>query len=112
MDNPAEIMIWVGEKYDEECNPEKWKDPTWTLDTLTTVCIYYSTNSIMTSVLPYTSKKLRSHNLRHLLWRKRVRLLYQWGTPRSCGIGELHAREPWRRTGNLVLYNRKWAVVL
>ncbi|KPI40406.1 putative epoxide hydrolase [Cyphellophora attinorum] len=51
-DNPVAIMMWVGEKYLELAHPnhmdEKWWD-----DVLTTVCLYYFSGCIMTSMLPY-----------------------------------------------------------
>ena len=52
-DNPVGLLAFVGEKYEEASNPAiqgttKWKD-----HVLTTVCLYYFTDCIMTSSLIY-----------------------------------------------------------
>ena len=57
VDNPFGIMMWVGEKYLELVNPEHLIDPDfkekWDEATLTTVCLYYFSGCMMTSMLPY-----------------------------------------------------------
>ena len=52
-DNPVGILMWVGEKYAEAATKEHQAEPAWDEAILTTVCLYYFTNCIMTSMLPY-----------------------------------------------------------
>lgn len=51
-DNPLGILLWVGEKYYELSHPKTW-GPEWEREVLTTVCLYYFSGCIMTSMLPY-----------------------------------------------------------
>lgn len=57
VDNPVGIMMWVGEKYLELVNPAHMEDPAfrreWEEAMLTTVCLYYFSGCMMTSMLPY-----------------------------------------------------------
>lgn len=57
LDNPVGIMMWVGEKYLELVNPEHLQDKEfaekWDEAILTTVCLYYISGCMMTSMLPY-----------------------------------------------------------
>ena len=56
-DNPAGILAWVGEKYEELRWPGMEKDAKkmeeWEDAILTTCSLYYFTNCVMTSSLPY-----------------------------------------------------------
>ena len=54
-DNPVGILSWVGEKYIEAVHPSKLDppDPVWDNAILTTCSLYYFTNCVMTSSLPY-----------------------------------------------------------
>jgi pimeloyl-ACP methyl ester carboxylesterase len=61
LDNPLGILLWVGEKYLELVNPEHYSASTsdtewaekWEEALLTTVCLYYFSGCMMTSMLPY-----------------------------------------------------------
>ncbi|KAF2094625.1 alpha/beta-hydrolase [Rhizodiscina lignyota] len=52
-DNPVGLLAFVGEKYDEAANPQMQSKDSWKDHTLTTVCLYYFSNCIMTSCLAY-----------------------------------------------------------
>ncbi|KAL3467670.1 Alpha/Beta hydrolase protein [Aspergillus heterothallicus] len=52
-DNPIGILSWVGEKYHELVAPARWNDPEWDHIILTQVSLYYFTDCIMPSMLPY-----------------------------------------------------------
>ncbi|KAK5717248.1 hypothetical protein LTR15_009139 [Elasticomyces elasticus] len=58
-DNPVGLLAFVGEKYEEAANPEIQVHQKWIDHILTTVCLYYFSNCIMTSTLPYFE------NIRH-----------------------------------------------
>ncbi|KAF2021192.1 epoxide hydrolase [Aaosphaeria arxii CBS 175.79] len=53
IDNPVGIMSWVGEKYYEAAAPQKATDPEWDQAILIQSSLYYFTDCIMTSMLPY-----------------------------------------------------------
>ncbi|CAG9993911.1 unnamed protein product [Clonostachys byssicola] len=52
-DNPVGILSWVGEKFEEAAAPARLTDPSWDEAILTTSALYYFTDCIMTSTLPY-----------------------------------------------------------
>lgn len=52
-DNPVGILSWVGEKFEEAAAPTKLNDDDWDEAILVTSSLYYFTNCIMTSTLPY-----------------------------------------------------------
>lgn len=52
-DNPVGILCWVGEKYEEAVAPATLSDPEWDQAILTTASLYYFSDCIMTSMLPY-----------------------------------------------------------
>ncbi|KAF2233017.1 alpha/beta-hydrolase [Viridothelium virens] len=51
-DNPVGLLAFVGEKYLELANPQKQVENSWKDHILTTLCLYYFSNCIMTSCLP------------------------------------------------------------
>jgi pimeloyl-ACP methyl ester carboxylesterase len=56
-DNPLGHLVWIGEKYLELCSPTSLANPSfsaaWDDAILTTVSLYFLSNCIMTSQLPY-----------------------------------------------------------
>lgn len=52
-DNPVGILSWVGEKFEEAAAPTKLADADWDDAILTTASLYYFSDCIMTSSLPY-----------------------------------------------------------
>jgi pimeloyl-ACP methyl ester carboxylesterase len=52
-DNPVGLLAFVGEKYIEASNPSVHTTKRWKDHILTTLCLYYFSNCIMTSSLPY-----------------------------------------------------------
>ena len=52
-DNPLGLLAFVGEKYQEASNPKVHDTDEWRDHILTTVCLYYFTNCIMSSALVY-----------------------------------------------------------
>jgi hypothetical protein len=52
-DNPVGILSWVGEKFVEAAAPSKFDDTEWDQSILITASLYYFSECIMTSMLPY-----------------------------------------------------------
>jgi pimeloyl-ACP methyl ester carboxylesterase len=52
-DNPVGILSWVGEKFVEAAAPSKLEDSDWDQSILITASLYYFSDCIMTSMLPY-----------------------------------------------------------
>ena len=98
--------MWIGEKYNEVANPANQSHPAWTTHILTTVSLYYFTNCIMTSMLPYYE------NIRHeqfpafaVLPENRITVplgftSFFWDTRPS-------SKNAVGRTGNLVWYRER-----
>lgn len=51
-DSPVAILAWIGEKYKELMDPVTVSDPTAREFILTTISIYYLTNTFVSSALP------------------------------------------------------------
>jgi len=52
-DSPLGVLAWLGEKYYEHIDPDIYVQPSIKEDILTTVTLYYLTNSFATSAIPY-----------------------------------------------------------
>jgi len=105
-DNPVGLLAFVGEKYEEAANPRMQSKKKWRDHILTTVCLYYFTNCIMTSTLPYFE------NVRHDQFAeeamKAENLIRAPFGYTSCWYDTApNSKRAVERTGNLVFYNER-----
>lgn len=107
-DNPVGLLAFVGEKYDEISNPNnplvasnKWKD-----HILTTVCLYYFTNCIMTSCLPYF-ENMYHENFPTEIVKPERRVRCPMGYTSFLFDSRPSSKDAVGKTGNLVSYKER-----
>ena len=105
-DNPVGIMVWLGEKYNEAADPEKQKSLEWKKHILTTVSIYYFSNCIMTSSLPYY-ENIRHENFAAFAMKPENRIKAPFGYTSFYWDTEPSSQRAVERTGNLVFYRER-----
>lgn len=105
-DNPIGLLAFVGEKYQEASNPAVHNTRKWKEHILTTLCLYYFTDCIMSSSLVYYE------NTPHHLFASYV---MEEGNLIKCPFGYTsylfdtapNSKRAVERTGNLVFYNER-----
>jgi pimeloyl-ACP methyl ester carboxylesterase len=107
VDNPAGIMVWVGEKYLELVNPahlqnEEWRQR-WTEATLTTICLYYFSGCMMTSMLPYF-ENVKHAGFGDFVLAERNRVKVPLGFMSCAWDSRPGTKRGVERSGNLVYY--------
>jgi len=105
-DNPVGIMVWLGEKYNEAADPAKQGRAEWKRHILTTVSLYYFSNCIMTSSLPYY-ENVRHENFAAFAMRPENRIKCPFGYTSFFWDTEPSSRRAVERTGNLVFYSER-----
>ncbi|KAK4893337.1 hypothetical protein LTR27_008231 [Elasticomyces elasticus] len=105
-DNPVGLLAFVGEKYEEAANPEMQKYQKWTDHILTTVCLYYFSNCIMTSTLPYF-ENIRHDEFAEYAMQDENLIKCPFGYT-SCWFDTApNSKRAVERTGNLVFYKKR-----
>ncbi|KAL2060147.1 hypothetical protein VTL71DRAFT_9969 [Oculimacula yallundae] len=105
-DNPVGIMVWLGEKYNEAADPEKQHLLEWKKHILTTVSLYYFSNSIMTSSLPYY-ENVRHENFAEFAMLPKNKIKTPFGYTSFYWDTEPSSKRAVERTGNLIFYNER-----
>lgn len=105
-DNPVGIMVWLGEKYNEAANPENQKKEDWKMHILTMTSLYYFSNCIMTSSLPYY-ENIRHENFAAFAMRPENRIKVPFGYTSFWWDTEPSSKRAVERTGNLVFYRER-----
>lgn len=105
-DNPVGIMVWLGEKYNEAADPKKQHLEEWKKHILTTVSLYYFSNCIMTSSLPYY-ENVRHENFAEFAMRPQNRIKCPFGYTSFYWDTEPSSKRAVERTGNLVFYRER-----
>lgn len=107
-DNPTAILTFVGEKYQEVCNPHnpfttsnKWKD-----HILTTVCLYYFSNCSNTASLVYF-ENIRHEKFPEEIVKAENRVRVPMGYTSFLYDTRPSVRWGVEQTGNLVFYNER-----
>lgn len=105
-DNPLGLLSFVGEKYQEACNPKVYNTDKWRKHVLTTICLYYFTNCITTSALVYYE------NTPHHLFASYVvadenKIKCPFGYTSYYYDTAPNSKRAVERTGNLVFYNER-----
>lgn len=108
-DNPIGILAWVGEKYEEAVAPDALLDSKWDEAILVQASLYYFTDCIMPSMLPYYENVTHANFDAHFLKEEnyiKVPMAYtsflydtRPGTKRTA-----------ERTGRLVYYNGMFSI--
>lgn len=102
-DNPVGILAFVGEKYDEAANPAIQSSDLWKRHILTTVSLYYFTDCIMTSCLPYF-ENVRHENFPTEICEERNRVTVPFGYTSYLYDTRPSSKEGVAKTGNLVCF--------
>lgn len=102
-DNPLAILMWVGEKFIEASNPENQSDPSWTHAILTTASLYYFSNCIMSSMLPYY-ENIEHDKFAEFVVQPENRIKVPFGYTSFFWDTEPSSRRAVGRTGELVFY--------
>lgn len=102
-DNPLGILMWVGEKFIEASNAENQSDPSWTHAILTTASLYYFSNCIMTSMLPYY-ENVEHDKFPEFVMQPENRIKVPFGYTSFFWDTEPSSRRAVERTGDLVFY--------
>lgn len=109
-DNPVGLMVWLGEKYNEAAAPpakQKTQDEEeWKTHILTTVSLYYFSNCIMTSSLPYY-ENVRHEDFAAFAMRPENRIQAPFGYTSFWWDTEPSSKRAVERTGNLVFYRER-----
>ena len=105
-DNPVGIMVWLGEKYNEAADPKKQQSDGWKTHILTTVSLYYFSNCIMTSSLPYY-ENVRHENFAEFAMKPENRIVAPFGYTSFYWDTEPSSKRAVERTGNLVFYRER-----
>lgn len=105
-DNPVGIMVWLGEKYNEAADPNNQHLDEWKRHILTTVSLYYFSNSIMTSSLPYY-ENVRHENFAAFAMEAKNRIKCPFGYTSFYWDTEPSSKRAVERTGNLVFYRER-----
>jgi pimeloyl-ACP methyl ester carboxylesterase len=105
-DNPVGIMVWLGEKYNEAADPAKQNQLEWKKHILTTVSLYYFSNCIMTSSLPYY-ENIRHENFAEYAMKPENRIRCPFGYTSFDWDTEPSSKRAVERTGNMVLYRER-----
>ena len=105
-DNPVGIMVWLGEKYNEAADPKKQKQDIWNKHILTTVSLYYFSNCIMTSSLPYY-ENIWHENFASFAMEEKNRIVTPFGYSSMYWDTEPSSKRAVERTGNLVFYKER-----
>lgn len=103
VENPVGIMMWVGEKYDELCNPLN-QDEIWEDAILTRVSLYYFSRCAMTSMLPYY-ENVKHHDFGEFLLKKENWIKCPLGYTSFFYDSRPGTKRGAERSGNLVFYN-------
>jgi pimeloyl-ACP methyl ester carboxylesterase len=109
VDNPVGILVWVGEKYLELAHPgttlvagtpacEAWEEAI-----LTTVCLYYFSGCMMTSMLPYF-ENVKHAGFGEFVLREENRIRCPLGFTSYMYDSRPGTRRGVERSGNLVWY--------
>ena len=119
VDNPLGILLWVGEKYLELVNPEhyspsnttsewakKWEDAL-----LTTVCLYYFSGCMMTSMLPYF-ENVKHAGFGDYVIAERNRIKVPMGFMSCKYDSRPGTKRGVERSGDLVLYKGERTAIL
>lgn len=105
-DNPVGLLAFVGEKYEEAANPKVQESDGWKDHILTTVCLYYFSNCIMTSALPYF-ENVRHDQFAEEAMKQENLIKCPFGYT-SCWYDTApNSRRAVERTGNLVFYRER-----
>ncbi|KAF9871171.1 epoxide hydrolase [Colletotrichum karsti] len=105
-DNPMGILMWVGEKYEELANPSTLAKPSWTQDILTTVSLYYFSECIMPSMLPYV-ENVRHHQFAEAATHPDNRITVPFGFTSFFYDSQPASKRSVERTANLVFYRER-----
>ena len=105
-DNPLGLLAFVGEKYQEASNPSvqgtsKWKD-----HVLTTVCLYYFTDCIMSSALVYYENAAH-HNFASYVIAEENKIKCPMSYTSYIYDTSPNSKRAVERTGNLVMYQER-----
>ncbi|KAF9887738.1 hypothetical protein FE257_009691 [Aspergillus nanangensis] len=103
-DNPVGILAWVGEKYHELVDPERWGDPAWDGAILTQVSLYYFSGCVMTSMLPYF-ENVKHAEFAEMFMREENRVKVPLGYTSFLYDSRPGNQRSAKTTGNLVFYN-------
>ena len=105
-DNPVGLLAFVGEKYEEAANPSVQSTTKWKDHILTTVCLYYFTNCIATSALPYY-EHVRHDQFAEEAMKPANLIKCPFGYT-SCWYDTApNSKRAVERTGNLVFYKER-----
>lgn len=105
-DNPVGTMVWLGEKYNEAADPKNQRLEEWKTHILTTVSLYYFSNCIMTSSLPYY-ENIRHENFAEFAMSPKNRIKCPFGYTSFAWDTEPSSKRAVERTGNLVFYRER-----
>lgn len=107
-DNPTAILSFVGEKFDEVCNPDSplTKSNLWKDHILTTVCLYYFSNCVNTASLVYF-ENMRHEKFPEEIVKKENRVRVPMGYTSFLYDTRPSVRWGVEQTGNLVFYNER-----
>lgn len=105
-DNPVGIMVWLGEKYNEAADPAKQSIDEWKKHILTTVSLYYFSNCIMTSSLPYF-ENVRHEKFAEFAMLPENRITIPFGYTSFYWDTEPNSKRAVERTGKLVFYRER-----
>lgn len=105
-DNPLGLMAFIGEKYDEAANPSTQARSSWKDHILTTVCLYYFTNCIMTSCLLYFENPPH-HEFAAQAMREESLIKCPFGYTSFWYDTAPNIKWAVERTGNLVFYRER-----
>ncbi|ETI29551.1 hypothetical protein G647_02004 [Cladophialophora carrionii CBS 160.54] len=105
-DNPVGILAWVGEKYIEAVHPSKLDppDPAWDRAILTTCSLYYFTDCIMTSSLPYF-EGIKHADFGNFFLKKENYVSVPMGYTSFLYDTRPGTERSVKQTGNMVFYN-------
>ena len=105
-DNPVGIMVWLGEKYNEAADPAKQSIDEWKKHILTTVSLYYFSDCIMTSSLPYF-ENVRHEKFAEFAMLPENRITIPFGYTSFYWDTEPNSKRAAERTGKLVFYRER-----
>ena len=105
-DNPVGIMVWLGEKYNEAADPSKQHLSEWKRHILTTVSLYYFSNCIMTSSLPYF-ENVRHEKFAEFAMEQKNRIKVPFGYTSFWWDTEPSSKRAVERTGDKFIFYRE-----
>ena len=105
-DNPYGLLAFVGEKYEEASNPEVHKTQKWKDHILTTVCLYYFTDCIMSSALIYY-ENTPHHLFASYATAEENKIKCPFGYSSYIYDTAPNSKRAVERTGNLVFYKER-----